>query len=168
MHPHMSNWAFVIPWWNWWSCYSNLSLSEGGMMRASSWGTRPSSMVRVSWCCQYGCSGWGLPWCHLTKQWWWCWQGCASWDHSWRFVGMLPSALGTGEHGGWQCPVGCQGQDMDWNERMCWAGPFPYWASNRWYNHSPGGAVACAVAGLACVPGSSGKLIPVACGLTQW
>ena len=58
-HPWVNNWALVVPWWNWWSCYSILSLSEGGMMRTSPHRTRPSSMVRVSQCCQYGCTGWG-------------------------------------------------------------------------------------------------------------
>ena len=50
-HPHANNWALVVPWW---SCCSILSLSDGGVMRASQHRTRPSSMVRVSQCCQYG------------------------------------------------------------------------------------------------------------------
>ena len=39
------------------SCCSTLSHSDGGMMRASPCRKRPSSMVRVSQCCQYGCNG---------------------------------------------------------------------------------------------------------------
>ena len=58
-HQHVNNWALVVPWWNWWSCCSILSFSDGGMMRASPHRTRPSSMVRASQCCQFGCNRWG-------------------------------------------------------------------------------------------------------------
>ena len=169
MHPCPSNWALVIPWWNWWSCCSNLSLSKGGTMRASPWRTRPSSMVGVSWCCQYGCKG----------------QGTTYMSSGWPVMMMLVRVahlrithkgllecflplVGTGEHGEWQCPVGCQGLDMDWNEKVCQAGSFPYWGGDGWCNHSPGGAVACTAARLACLPGSSGRWIPEACGLIWW
>ena len=107
------------------------------------------------------------PWCHLANWWWWCWWKHTSQGHSWRLVNMLPSGLWTGECDEWQCPVGCQGQDVDWSERGCQAGPFPYWGSNRWCSHSPGGAIACIAAGLACLPGS-GRWIPGACSLIQW
>ena len=53
-HPWANNCALMVPWWNWWSCCSTYSLSDGGMMRASPCRTRPSSMARVSQCCQYG------------------------------------------------------------------------------------------------------------------
>ena len=54
-----------------------------------------------------------------------------------------------------------------WTElRVCWVGPSPYWGGNGWCNHSPGGTVACAADGLACLPGSSGRWIPGACGQT--
>ena len=52
IHPCASNWALVIPWWNWCSWCSILSLSKGGTMRVSPQRTRTSSMVGVSWCCQ--------------------------------------------------------------------------------------------------------------------
>ena len=110
----------------------------------------------------------GLPWCHGSNQWWSCWWEHASQGHSQRLVGMLPSSLGTGKHGGWQCPVGCLVQDRGWMERVCQAGPFPYLGSNGWCNCSPGGTEACAVDRLACLPGSSGRWIPGACGLTWW
>ena len=165
---HMSSWALVIPWWNWWSCCSTLSLSKGVTMRASPWKTRPSSKVRVSQCCQYGCKGWGTAFMSSGNQWWSCQWGHASQDHSQRLVGMLPSTVGTGEHGERECQVGCQGQDVDWNKRVYQAGPSPYWGGNRWCNHSPGGRVACTVARLACLPGSSGRWIPGVCGVTQW
>ena len=58
-HPCADNWALVVTFWNWWSCCSILSLSDGGMMRASPHRTRPSSTVRVSQCCQYGHNGQG-------------------------------------------------------------------------------------------------------------
>ena len=57
--PHASNCDFVIPWWKWSSWCRTLSLSAGGMMSASPCRTRPSLMVRVSLCCQYGWRGWG-------------------------------------------------------------------------------------------------------------
>ena len=57
---------------------------------------------------------------------------------------------------------------MDWTKRVCWVGPFPYQGGNVWCNHSPGGAVACTVDRLVCLPGSSGRWISGACGLTQW
>ena len=100
------------------------------------------------------------PWYHLMNWWWWCQQGHTSLDHSWRLVEMLPSSLGTGEHDEWQYPVECQGQEVDWSERGHLAGPFPYWCSNGECSHSPGGTVACAAAGLVCLPGSSGRCIP--------
>ena len=81
---------------------------------------------------------------------------------------MLPSSLGTNEHSGWQCTVGCQVQDGGWTKRLCWAGPFPYCGHNGWCNCSPGGTVACAADGLVYLPGSSWRWIPGACGLTQW
>ena len=83
-------------------------------------------------------------------------------------VGMFPSSLGTGKHGAWQCPVGCQVQDMDRIEVVCQAGPSPYQVGNGWCNHSPRGVAACAADGLVCLPSSSGRWIPGACGLTQW
>ena len=55
----VSNCDFVIPWWNWCSWCRTISFSAGGMMSASPYRTRPSSMVRVSLCCQYGQRGQG-------------------------------------------------------------------------------------------------------------
>ena len=57
--PHASNCDFVISWWNWCSWCRVLSLLAGGMTSASPCRTRPSSMVRVYWCCQYGQRGQG-------------------------------------------------------------------------------------------------------------
>ena len=57
--PCASNCDFVIPWWNWCSWCRVLSLSAGGMTSASPCRTRPSSTVRVSWCCQYRWRGRG-------------------------------------------------------------------------------------------------------------
>ena len=108
------------------------------------------------------------PWCCHANQWWSCWQECTSEGCSQGLAGMLPSSLGTGKHGGWQCPVGCQVQDVGWTKKVCQVGPFPYWGSNGWCNHSPGGTVACTAGGLVCLPGSSGRWISGACGLTQW
>ena len=111
-HPHGNNWALVVPWWNWWSCCSILSPSDGRMMRASSQRRRPSSMMRVSRCCQYGCNRQGTtlmssgqPVMIMLA------RACISGSLT-RLVGMLPSSLGTGKHGGWQCPAGCQVQDV--------------------------------------------------------
>ena len=115
-----------------------------------------------------GITGEVLPWCHQANRWWSCWQEYASQGHLQRLVGMPPSSLGTGKHGGWQCPAGCQVQDVDWTKRVCWVGPSPYWGGNRWCNHSPRGAVAYAAGRLVCLPGSSGRWIPGACGLIQW
>ena len=115
-----------------------------------------------------GIMGEELPWCCSANQWWSHLWGCTSQGHSERLVGMLPSSLGTGGHGGWQCPVGCLVQDVDWTKRVCQAGPFPYQGSNGWCNCSPGGAVACAADGLPYLPDSSGRWIPGAYGLTQW
>ena len=102
-----------------------------------------------------GIMGEELPWCHWANQWWSCPWEHVSWGHSQRLVGMLPSSLGIGEHGGWWCPVGCQVQDVDWTKRVCQVGPFPYWGGKGWCNCSPGGAVACAAGRLSCLPGSS-------------
>ena len=79
-----------------------------------------------------------------------------------------PSSLGTGKGGGWQCPVGCQFQDVDWTKRVCQVGPSLYLGGNGWCNHSPWGTVACTADGLVCLPGSSGRWIPGACDLTPW
>ena len=57
--PHTSYCDFVIPWWNWCSWCRALSLLVGGMTSASPHRTRPSLMVRVSLCCQYGQRGQG-------------------------------------------------------------------------------------------------------------
>ena len=82
-------------------------------MRASPHRTRPSSMVRVSQCCQYGHNGQGTALISLGQPVMiMLVRACIS--------GSLTKACwnasflsGTGEHDGWQCPVGCQVQDMD-------------------------------------------------------
>ena len=171
IHPCVGNWDLVIPWWNWCSWCSVLSLSEGGMMRASPHRTRPSSTVRVS----HNVASKDIRGArnHLyviwANWWWWCQQECASleslmkvcWNASfcsgdrWAWWKAMSSGMSGPGHGLKQ-------------ERACLAGPFPYQVSNRWCSHSPRGAVACAAAGLVCLPGSSGRWIPGACGLIQW
>ena len=100
-HPHANNWDLVVPWWNLWSCCSILYLSDGGTMRTSPCRTWPSTMVRVSQCCQFGHNRQGTtPWCCWANQWWSCQQECASQSHSQRLAEMLPSSLGTSEQGG--------------------------------------------------------------------
>ena len=82
-------------------------------MRVSPQRTRPSSTVRVSQCCQYGHKGQGTAFMSSGQPVMIVSARVHISGHSQSLVGMFPSTLGTGKHGEWQCPMGCQGQDMD-------------------------------------------------------
>ena len=168
IHPCLTNWDLVIPWWNWCNWCSILSLSEGGTTRAPPWRTRPSSTVRVSWCCQLGCKGWetslmssGQAVMMMSVR--ACISGSlmkACWNTSFWSEDRWPwwMAISSGMLG-----PGC---GLKWERDHAW--PFPYWGGNGECSHSPGGTVTCAAAGLACLPGSSWRWIPRVFGLIQW
>ena len=165
--PSVSNCDFVIPWWNWCSWCRTLSLLAGGMMSASPCRTRPSLMVRVSLCCQYGWRGWGtslmssgqpvmmrLARAHisglLTKA---CWK----------------ASLWSGIMQAWWIAYPMEGWVLagDWIKRVCLVWPFPYLGSNKLWSCIPVGITSCIGAMQTCLLGSFWRWIQVAYGPIQ-